>query len=233
MIEYMTASSVSRAFLNRFECGSGSFCIHSENGSIKKLNSETTVVIALPISSASLPTSAAEQRFADDLQRQVHHFAVDVANVAVLPFACHRVGVFDHRAGIFGDPVAVKGRLDHSPLPQMGLALAGQQALAEHHFRPLQRPPLYKFIGVYDQHVADHIRMIHKEIRSANRSSASRRRPVLPVRSETRSRSRQKRRICPPISPAGCDGGTGNYIFVGCTEGHLEFPSKNCYFYTL
>ena len=90
----------------------------------------------------------AEKRLPDDLERQVHHFLIDVAHLAVTPFPGHPLAVGHHGFGVGGDPLAVKGGLDHPALAKVRLALAGEQALAEKFFGTLKGAAFFELMRV-------------------------------------------------------------------------------------
>ena len=56
----------------------------------------------------------------------------------------------------------MKGGLHQAPLPQVLLAFAGEQSLAQQHFGTLQRAALYEIVLIVDQNFAHVIGMIHQ-----------------------------------------------------------------------
>src|SRR5207248_7895613 len=75
----------------------------------------------------------AEQRLADDAQREPHHLVVDVDR---LPAALRELfgallGRAYHRGSEPRDPLPVEGRLGDAPLPLPEVALGREQAVAE------------------------------------------------------------------------------------------------------
>ena len=101
-----------------------------------------------------------EQCFGHNLQRQPHHFVVDVEYLAIPPAIGHFFRVIGHRTCIFGDPQPVKRGLHHAALAEMRFIFARQQAVAEQPFGTLEGAALNKFVGVDNQHVTDQVRMV-------------------------------------------------------------------------
>ena len=56
----------------------------------------------------------------------------------------------------------MKLRLDHAPLAQVDLALAGEQAVAQQHAGTFQGPPFFKVALVGDQHLAHEVGVAHE-----------------------------------------------------------------------
>src|SRR5262249_39176497 len=81
------------------------------------------------------------------------------------PSVPHPSGVFDHRRGVPGDALAMKGGLRQPSLAQMKFAFAGQQPFAEQSLRALQPLALHKCSVVRDQRVADVIGVVEQEDR--------------------------------------------------------------------
>ena len=110
----------------------------------------------------------AEQRLADDRQRQPVHFAGDVQGLAVAPARRRPLRVRDHRVGVGGDALLVERRLREPALAPMQIAFARQQPFAEQLFRALERTPFLEQPRARHQHVLDVVRMVqqHEPLRA-------------------------------------------------------------------
>jgi hypothetical protein len=71
-----------------------------------------------------------------------------------------RQALVDHAFRISGDLLTMKERLDQAPLLQVIVALAGQQAVAQHLPRSLKRLTLAKLAVMGHQHTLDKIGVI-------------------------------------------------------------------------
>ena len=76
----------------------------------------------------------------------MHHLLIDVAHLAVTPFAGHPLAVGHHRFGVGGDPLAVKRGLI-SGAGEVRLALAGEQP-SPRVFCTLKGAPFFELMRI-------------------------------------------------------------------------------------
>ena len=74
-----------------------------------------------------------------------------------------RTASLNHRACVFRDALAMKGRLRHLALRAMLRAFAGDHALAQQHLGALHRALLDEVVVLHDEHFADVVGMIQKD----------------------------------------------------------------------
>ena len=104
----------------------------------------------------------AEQRFADDRQREAVHFAGDVEGLAVAPPRRRALRVRHHRVRVGGNALLVESRLREPALAAMEIGLARQQPFAEQPFRALERTPFLEQARARHQHVLDVVGMVQQ-----------------------------------------------------------------------
>ena len=80
----------------------------------------------------------AEERTADDRERDAHHLLGHVDGLAVVPAVPQPCRFADHDVAVGGHAAPVEGRLDHAAVAQVEVTLRGQQPLAEHDLRALE-----------------------------------------------------------------------------------------------
>ena len=93
-----------------------------------------------------------EQRPPDDRQRQPGHLRRDIDLLPVLPAVGGELRPGNHLVPVASDPILMEERLDQTPLPEMEVALAGQEPLAEKALRFLQRAALHEAPRLGDEH---------------------------------------------------------------------------------
>ena len=65
-----------------------------------------------------------EQRIGDDIQGDLHHFPVDLINLAALPLSHNTLSLFHHLTGVSLDAFAVQSGLHQPPLATVQIASA-------------------------------------------------------------------------------------------------------------
>jgi hypothetical protein len=103
-----------------------------------------------------------EQRLAHYAQRQPHHFIRDIQRASLLPAPAQPHGILAHHRRVPGHAVPMKRGLNQAALPQMKLAFAGQQPLAQQNLGALQRPALDEIPLIGHQNLPHEIRMVHQ-----------------------------------------------------------------------
>src|ERR1044072_836161 len=71
-----------------------------------------------------------EKSLDDNLERQAHHVAMNVADFTMLPIGNQTIGKLDHDVAVGADSLAMKCRLPQPSLPFPGFTLAVQQAVS-------------------------------------------------------------------------------------------------------
>jgi hypothetical protein len=103
----------------------------------------------------------AEEAPGDDAQRELHHVLVHVPHLALAPGTREPLGIPGHHLPVGRQALAVEGGLHEPALPQPGLALVGQQPVAQ---QSTQNPPLQRILGVVavagDEDVLDVVRVV-------------------------------------------------------------------------
>ena len=113
------------------------------------------------------PDLDAEQRLADDLEREVHHLGRNVDRLAArrqaIPAHQHRLGVGCHQPRETRDALAVERGLGQPPLPQPEVTVAGQQPAAGDAAQKVVLEGVFAVIlGVVLQHMLDAVGMNHQ-----------------------------------------------------------------------
>ena len=112
---------------------------------------------------ASASTSAFEEAFADDAQREQQHVVMHVARGARVPGARHLECVVADDGAVGGDAVAMEGGLGEAALAQVQRLFAGEQAVAEHKAGALHDDATVMTRGVADEHLLDERGMVELE----------------------------------------------------------------------
>jgi hypothetical protein len=100
----------------------------------------------------------AEQRLADDAERQRHHRLAQREHLAVAPRRRPACRVRSHDGAVAGEPVAVEGGLQHAPLPAVRVALRLQQPVADDAAHGLEGQPTEVALPG-DEHLAHRLGM--------------------------------------------------------------------------
>src|SRR5262249_32640173 len=100
----------------------------------------------------------AEKRFAGNHQRQPRHLRQDLARFAGRPRAQYALGGGDHVGDVGVEACTLKGGLDQTALSQPEVALAGQEAIAEHRRVEAQREVLDEVAAMGDENLLDGLR---------------------------------------------------------------------------
>ncbi len=103
-----------------------------------------------------------EERSRSDLQSQPHHFRGNVERLAGLPLRAEGVGTLDDLTRIALDALAMKGGRGDAASALVGLAVGGDEALAEQDLHALLRAVLAEGRGLVDEHFADVGRIVEK-----------------------------------------------------------------------
>src|SRR5215831_8604110 len=96
-----------------------------------------------------------EESFRDNLQRETHHFGVNVSRLAVTPFGEQAFGEARHRFTVGDDTRAVEGGLSQTTLPEPEITFADQQPVAEETLVGFEDAALGKFAGLRNQKLLD------------------------------------------------------------------------------
>jgi hypothetical protein len=113
----------------------------------------------------------------DDAQRQPGHLDVHVELLPVAPARRRLLGELPHRVVVAGHAPAAEGGRGEAGVPAVQLALAGQQALAQHGPGALQHEALLVAPRVVDQHLADELGIVDAEV--ADGAEPQRRQPAV------------------------------------------------------
>jgi hypothetical protein len=103
-----------------------------------------------------------EQRLPHDGQGQAHHLRGRVDLAHGLQPVGGGVGVGRHGRDVGGEPGAGERRLHEPAAPQVIGSLAGQQAVAEEHARPLQGEALVEAALAGDQDLPRELRAVEQ-----------------------------------------------------------------------
>ena len=83
-----------------------------------------------PTLSASPEMSALKSRLDNNLQSQLHHVSMNIADFAVVPPGDHAVSVFNHYVAVAADALSMKRRLGQTTLTFPFFSFAGQEPVA-------------------------------------------------------------------------------------------------------
>lgn len=148
-----------------------------------------------------------EECFAHNLQRDPHHFFVEVPLFAVLPFVQQPLGVFHHRRGVTGDARAMKRGLRQAPLAQPEISVARQQAAPKNTFVGQQHAASYEFSRMIYQNIFNVVRMIEQKDAEIQHAKADK---IAVLARETREITKWitviQRAQRPTLEPAGRTG---------------------------
>src|SRR5579883_2114699 len=98
-----------------------------------------------------------------DHQGQLQHLLRHIDLRAILPGLRLLPGGLDHRGGIAGDALAMKGGLNQAPLLLMGWPIVGNQSPAQHAVESHHALALAEVFMLHDQQFANIVGMIEKE----------------------------------------------------------------------
>ena len=104
----------------------------------------------------------AEKHLGHDAHGELHHFLVDVADLAVLPCGQHFFGEGGHGVAVRRHAFAMEGGLAQAALPQPSRAFVGQQALAQKPAAVLDHFVFGEILRLRDQDRLDEAGMVQE-----------------------------------------------------------------------